>query len=91
MASDANHFINVTGDNYANQLSNILKLWAKQINSKPAGTEAVMEDIVDTEKFEVVGFSSGIKQDSDGGYVWEIGDITEEAQTQTIEIKPLVS
>ena len=91
MASDANHFINVTGDNYANQLSNILKLWAKQINSKPAGTEAVMEDIVDTEKFEVVGFSSGIKQDSDGGYVWEIGDITEKAQTQTIEIKPLVS
>ena len=91
MASDANHFINVTGDNYAKQLSNILKLWAKQINSKPAGTEAVMEDIVDTEKFEVVGFSSGIKQDSDGRYLWEIGDITEEAQTQTIEIKPLVS
>ena len=91
MASDANHFINVTGDNYAKQLSDILKLWAKQINSKPAGTEAVMEDIVDTEKFEVVGFSSGIKQDSDGRYVWEIGDITEEAQTQTIEIKPLVS
>ena len=88
------HFKNVKGTDYAEQLSNILKLWADQINSKPAGTNAVMEDIVDIDKFAVVGHSAGIKPYSDGNdgkYVWEIGNITEDVQTQTIEIKPLVS
>ena len=87
------HFINVKGTDYAKQLSDILKLWAEQINSKPAGTEAVMVDIVNLEKFEVIACSNGIEKEenSTGKYIWNIGDITETSQTQTITVKPLVS
>ena len=87
------HFINVKGTDYAKQLSDILKLWAEQINSKPAGTEAVMVDIVNLEKFEVIDCSNGIEKEenSTGKYIWNIGDITETSQTQTITVKPLVS
>ena len=93
MATDKDHFINVSGTDYDTQLSKIMKLWAEQINSVPAGTEAVMEDIVDLEKFEVIDCSNGIEKEenSTGKYIWNIGDITETSQTQTITVKPLVS
>lgn len=56
MASDAqnDHFINVTGTNYDKQLSTILKQWAVKITEttkkKPAGTNATLVDLINTDQ-----------------------------------------
>ena len=90
LATDPEHYKNVTGDNYAAQLESVMSQWAQEINAVSAGTNAVMTDIVNTEKFEVVSTSSDITSTHTyGEYVWNIGDITEEVKSQTITIKPL--
>ncbi len=50
MASDNKdeHFINVTGTDYYTQLDGCLSTWAKKIKSLPAGTNAVLTDVIDT-------------------------------------------
>lgn len=53
LASD-NHYQNVTGKNYASELEELLKEWAEEINTVPAGTNAVMTDTINTGAFEYV-------------------------------------
>lgn len=57
LATDSNHYINVTGTNYADNLKKVLLEWASHINSVPAGKNAVMTDVVNTEYFDVAWFT----------------------------------
>ena len=92
MASDnkTDHFINVKGENYKAQLSSYLAAWAAQIKTVPAGTNAVMTDVVDTDKFVIVdGGYAGLTLGKDNKTLtWKIGNIPETVQEKTIKIKP---
>lgn len=87
-------FINVYGSNYADQLSAIMVKWGSEINSVPAGTGAVLTDVVDTSKFEVVSYDTAKLTRTDDAeantatFIWTIGNIPETKQTATIVIKP---
>ena len=89
MASDEQdeHFINVTGTEYKEQLKNTLKQWAAQIKKVPAGTNAVMTDIVDISKFTIVDYDSKLVRENDGKLIWNIGDIPEKTTEVTITVK----
>ena len=89
MASDEQdeHFINVTGTEYKEQLKNTLKQWAAQIKKVPAGTNAVMTDIVDISRFTIVDYDSKLVRENDGKLIWNIGDIPEETTQVTITVK----
>lgn len=54
MASDnqEEHFINVSTENYKDQMSEILQTWATKINSIPAGRDATITDVVNTADFD---------------------------------------
>ena len=89
MASDekTDHFINVTGEDYKEDLSSILAAWAAQIKKVPAGTNAVMTDIVDISRFTIVDYDSKLVRENDGKLIWNIGDIPEETTQVTITVK----
>ena len=59
MASDVQdeHFRNVTGTDYKDQLAKILDKWANQINKAPAGTDAKIVDVINTEDVTFVSDS----------------------------------
>lgn len=89
LASNADHYRNVTGTTYATELETILKEWASEINSVPAGTSAVLTDVVNTEKFTVVNASTNLQSAGDGKtFTWTIGDIPETAAVATIVVRP---
>lgn len=94
LASD-NHYQNVTGRNYASELEELLKEWAEEINTVPAGTNAVMTDIINTEAFEYVEgsakASTGTISVDNGVVTWNIGDIPAETATATFKVKPIVT
>lgn len=90
LATDSNHYINVTGTNYADKLKKVLLEWASHINSVPAGKNAVMTDVVNTEYFDVVTpLPAGVTLGSDGKtLVWNIGAIPKDETSIEITIKP---
>ena len=91
LATDVEHYVNVTGENYSDQLSNVMEQWATQINSVPAGTNAVLTDVVNTEQFDLAegGLSSNLTLAADGKTLtWNIGTIPSEAIEATILLKP---
>ena len=89
MATDANHYINITDANLDTQLETILTEWAAQINQKPAGTNAVMVDVINDEFFDFVSADDGLTYDGDAkSLTWNIGDIPAEEQSITFKIKP---
>ena len=94
LASD-NHYQNVTGTNYASELEELLKEWAEEINTVPAGTDAVMTDTINTEAFEYVDGSAeaetGTISVDNGVVTWNIGDIPAETATATFKVKPIVT
>ncbi len=96
MASDAqnDHFINVTDTNYDQQLSTILKQWADKITEttkkKPAGTNATLVDLINTDKFDyVVGSASKnlVVADDNKTVTWTIDKIPEKPESATFKIK----
>lgn len=85
------HFKNVSGTNYQDQLNSILNDWAGKINRVPAGTNAVMTDVINTEKFDYVegSASTGLAVSEDKTTLtWNIGNIPEEEQSVTFKVKP---
>ena len=88
LASDptSEHYLNVTGTNYAEELEKILIEWAEKINSIPAGKNAVMTDVINSDYFELVpdSLSDGLEIDPDdptgNTLVWDIGNIPESGQ-----------
>jgi len=89
MATSPSHFRNITDANLNTQLETILTEWAAQINQKPAGTKAVMVDVINDEFFEYVSSDQGLTYDGDAkSLTWDIGDIPEKEQSITFKIKP---
>ncbi|MCI7159157.1 MAG: S-layer homology domain-containing protein [Flintibacter sp.] len=91
LATDFNHYINVTGTNYATQLEKVLLEWASHINSVPAGKNAVMTDVVNADYFEVVESSlpTGVTLGSNGKTLtWNIGNIPKDGVSVEFKIKP---
>ena len=91
MASDNQdeHFINVSTVNYKDEMSKILQTWATKINSIPAGRNATITDVVNTDEFDykMVGTPSNVTN-ANGTVTWNIGDITEEPQSIQFKVKP---
>ena len=95
MASDNQdeHFINVTETNYAEQLSETLKQWADKIKvtptTKPAGTGAVLTDVINTNDFEYVegSASSNLTVADNKTVTWVIGDIPKDTASVSFKIK----
>ena len=89
------HYQNVTGNNYEEELEDLLKEWAEEINTVPAGTDAVMTDTINTEAFEYVDGSAeaetGTISVDNGVVTWNIGDIPAETSTATFKVKPIVT
>ena len=89
MATSPNHFKNITDANLDTQLEGILTEWAAQINQKPAGTSAVMVDVINDEFFDFVSSDQGLNYDGDAkSLTRDIGDIPKEEQSITFKIKP---
>lgn len=90
LATDSNHYINVTGKNYADRLKKVLLEWASHINSVPAGKNAVMTDVVNTEYFDVVTpLPAGVTLADDGKTLtWNIGNIPKDGVSVEFKIKP---
>ena len=85
------HFKNVSGTDYQEQLNSILNDWADDINTVPAGTNAVMTDVINTDKFDYVegSASTGLAVSEDKTTLtWNIGNIPEEEQSVTFKVKP---
>ena len=99
MASDDQnkHFINVEGTNYEAQLKDTLLQWADKIKetptTKPAGTGAVLTDVINTKQFEYVEGSAPtgltVGEDSEGNktVTWNIGEIPEKDASVSFMIK----
>lgn len=97
LASDKQdeHFINVTGTDYEAQLKDTLQQWATKITqtptTKPAGTGAVLTDVINTEKFDYVAGNAtgGLMVAEDNKTVtWEIGNIPKDEASVSFKIKP---
>lgn len=89
MATDANHYINITDANLNTQLETILTEWAAQINEVHAGTNAVMVDVINDGFFDFVSADDGLTYDGDAkSLTWDIGDILKAEQSITFKIKP---
>ena len=89
MATDVNHYINISKNSVEKDLEGILTHWAETINSVPAGTNAVMTDVINDECFEYVPSEDGLSYNGDEKSLrWEIGDIPEQEQSVTFKIKP---
>ena len=89
MATSPNHFKNITDRNLETELETILTEWAAQINQKPAGTNAVMVDVINDGFFDFVSADDGLTYDGDAkSLTWDIGDILKAEQSITFKIKP---
>lgn len=89
LASD-NHYQNVTGTNYASELEELLKEWAKEINTVPAGTNAVLVDTI-SEKFTLKPNQNveNLVFDYENNQVtWNVGEITEEGKEVSFVVIP---
>ena len=96
-ADQDEHFINVSGNNYADTLSTVLQQWADKITqtptTKPAGTGAVLTDVINTKQFEYVEGSATrgltVGEDSEGNktVTWNIGEIPEKDASVSFKIK----
>lgn len=89
LASD-NHYQNVTGTNYASELEEILKVWAEEINTVPAGTDAVLVDNI-SDKFTLKEDQNvtGLTFDYANNQVtWNVGEITEEGKEISFVVIP---
>lgn len=89
MATDDKHYINISKNSVGKDLEGILTEWAETINSVPAGTNAVMTDVINDEWFEYVSSDEGLTYNDETKLLtWNIGDIPEQEQSVTFEIKP---
>ena len=91
MATDEAHFKNLSDQDLSVQLAKLLAEWAGKINRVPAGTKAVMTDVINTEKFDYVegSASTGLAVSEDKTTLtWNIGNIPEEEQSVTFKVKP---
>lgn len=89
LASD-NHYQNVTGTNYASELEELLKEWAKEINTVPAGTDAALVDNI-SDKFTLKEDQNvtGLTFDYANNQVtWNVGEITEEGKAVSFVVIP---
>ena len=87
------HFKNVSGTDYQEQLNSILNDWADDINTVPAGTNAVMTDVINTDKFDYVEGSASTELtvseiENKTTLTWDIGDIPETTQSVTFKVRP---
>ena len=87
------HFKNVSGTDYQDQLNSILNDWAGDINTVPAGTNAVMTDVINTDKFDYVEGSASTELtvseiENKTTLTWDIGDIPETTQSVTFKVRP---
>ena len=89
LASD-NHYQNVTGTNYASELEELLKEWAEEINTVPAGTDAVLVDTISedftlkpNQNVENLAFDYENNQ-----VIWNVGEITEEGKEISFVVIP---
>lgn len=83
------HFKNVSGTDYQEQLNSILNDWADDINTVPAGTNAVMTDVINSEYFEYVSSDEGLTYNGEThSLTWIIGDIPEKVKEVTFKVKP---
>lgn len=94
MASDVKdeHFINVTGTDYKDQLAEILAKWAIQINKAPAGTDAKIVDVINTDDVTFVPGSQSenlVYNAADNTLTWNIGNIPAEEAVATFKVKPV--
>ncbi len=89
MATDDKHYINISKNSVGTDLERILTEWGEKINSVPAGTNAVMTDVINDGFFEYVFSGDGLSYNGDEKSLrWEIGDIPEQEQSVTFKIKP---
>ena len=89
LATDDKHYINISKNSVGKDLEGILTEWAETINSVPAGTGAVMTDVINDKHFEYVFSEEGLSYDRDKkSLTWNIGDIPEQEQSVTFKIKP---
>lgn len=91
LASD-NHYQNVTGANYASELEELLKKWAGEINTVPAGTEANLVDTI-SDKFTLKenqdDHNRSLTFDYENNKVtWNVGEITEEGKEISFVVIP---
>lgn len=92
-ADQNEHFINVTGNDYADRLSTVLKQWADKIKvtptTKPAGTGAVLTDVINTNDFEYVADSASpnLTVTDNKTVTWNIRDIPEDEARASFKIK----
>lgn len=89
LASD-NHYQNVTGTNYASELEELLKVWAEEINTVPAGTDAVLVDTISDqftlkEDQNVTGLTFDY---ANNRVTWNVGEITEEGKAVSFVVIP---
>ncbi|MDY2969926.1 MAG: S-layer homology domain-containing protein [Butyricicoccus pullicaecorum] len=90
LASDAQYYRNVTGTDYDEELSDILDEWADEINTVPAGTDAVMTDVISDGFTLVSGSQSKELTVGDDGktLTWNIGDIPEKETSVQFKVHP---
>lgn len=89
LASD-NHYQNVTGKNYASELEDLLKEWAEEINTVPAGTDAVLVDTI-SEKFTLKpnqNVENLVFDYKNNQVTWNVGEITEEGKEVSFVVIP---
>ena len=89
LASD-NHYQNVTGTNYASELEELLKEWAEEINTVPAGTDAVLVDTI-SEDFTLKPNQNveNLAFDYENNRVtWNVGEIAEEGKEISFVVIP---
>ena len=89
LASD-NHYQNVTGTNYASELEELLKEWAEEINTVPAGTDAVLVDTIS--EYFILKPNQNVENlafDYENNRVtWNVGEITEEGKEVSFVVIP---
>lgn len=89
LASD-NHYQNVTGTNYASELEELLEEWAEEINTVPAGTDAVLVDTI-SENFTLKPNQNveNLEFNYENNQVtWSVGEITEESKEVSFVVIP---
>ena len=99
LASDKQdeHFINVTGTDYEAQLKDTLLQWADEIKEtttmKPAGINAQLVDVINTDQFDYVADSASnglmVSEDGEGNktVTWNIGEIRKDTTSVSFKIK----
>lgn len=84
------HYQNVTGNNYEEELEDLLKEWAEEINTVPAGTDAVLVDTI-SEDFTLKPNQNveNLAFDYENNQVtWNVGEITEEGKEISFVVIP---